>query len=60
MAGGMHDRGHAWLERQPLQRVVRILLECTFVCKIKNPAWIEHLKNSCNLAVQQIFGIIEY
>ena len=38
MAGGMHDRvcawrggEHVWQERQPLQRVVRILLECILV-----------------------------
>ena len=38
MAGGMHGRGHgwqwgkaAWQERWPLQRAVRILLECILV-----------------------------
>ena len=35
--GGMHDRGNAWQgglvwqERRPLQRTVRILLECILV-----------------------------
>ena len=28
---GVHGRGHAWQERQPLQRVVCILLECILV-----------------------------
>ena len=38
--GGMHDRGcvwrggHVWQERQPLQRTVRILLECILVLYI--------------------------
>ena len=27
VAGGVHGRGHAWQERRPLQRMVRILLE---------------------------------
>ena len=31
MAGGMHGRGHAWQEGRPLQRTVRILLECILV-----------------------------
>ena len=29
--GGMHGRGHAWQERRPLQRTVRIHLECILV-----------------------------
>ena len=29
--GGVHGRGHVWQERQPLQRTVRILLECILV-----------------------------
>ena len=31
--GGVHGKGggHAWQERQPLQRTVRILLECILV-----------------------------
>ena len=28
---GMHGRGHAWQERRPLQRTLRILLECILV-----------------------------
>ena len=31
MAGGVHGRGCAWQERRPLQRTVRILLECILV-----------------------------
>ena len=31
MAGGMCGGGHVWLERWPLQQVVRILLECILV-----------------------------
>ena len=31
MAGGMHGEGRAWQERQPLQQMVRILLECILV-----------------------------
>ena len=31
MEGGMHGRGHAWQERRPLQRTVRILLKCILV-----------------------------
>ena len=27
----VHSRGHAWQERRPLQRTVRILLECILV-----------------------------
>ena len=44
MIGGMHGRrhvwkghawqgGHVWQERQPLQQMVRILLECILVVK---------------------------
>ena len=29
--GGMHGRGHACQERRPLQRTVRIILECILV-----------------------------
>ena len=29
--GGVHGRGHVWQERRPLQRTVRILLECILV-----------------------------
>ena len=29
--GGAHGRGHAWQERRPLQRAVRILLGCILV-----------------------------
>ena len=32
MAGG----GHAWQERRPLKRTVRILLECTLVINVKD------------------------
>ena len=36
--GGMHGEvRHAWLERRPLQRAVRILLECTLVDYISVP-----------------------
>ena len=34
MAGGMHGWGHAWQERQPPQRTVRILLECILVIHV--------------------------
>ena len=45
VAGGVHGRGHgghAWHERRPLQRTVRILLECILVlvmlsCKVFSP-----------------------
>ena len=32
--GNMHGRGHAWQERWPLQRAVRILLECILVFRL--------------------------
>ena len=31
---GMRHRGRAWQERRPLQRAVRILLECILVCRM--------------------------
>ena len=31
MVGGMCGMGHAWQERRPLKRMVRILLECILV-----------------------------
>ena len=34
---GVHGRGHEWRGRQPLQRTVRILLECILVFKIFIP-----------------------
>ena len=34
MGGGMHGRGQALQERRPLQRMVRILLECLLVVNI--------------------------
>ena len=34
MAGGMCGEGCAWHERQPLQRTVRILLECILVISV--------------------------
>ena len=33
----MHGGGHAWQERRPLQRTVRILLECILVINVINP-----------------------
>ena len=33
--GGVHGRGSTWQERRPLQRTVRILLECILVAFVE-------------------------
>ena len=43
--GGMHGGGHAWQERRPLPRTVRILLECILVLNAFNSHL--HFKNMC-------------
>ena len=35
MVGGVHGRGSTWQERRPLQRTVRILLECILVAFVE-------------------------
>ena len=53
VGGGMHGRGHAWQgegharqERWPLQRTVRILLECILVISLD--AWWELCQGNVN------------
>ena len=60
MVGGMDGRGHAWQERRPLQRAVRILLECILNLFIVTQIKLKNKTEEERNVTFRVSGIVAY